>query len=80
MVYLMPNSSVEKNCSGSIQSKPVKIRYTYTKCISHWDENVIEPLEFELAYNDIKIQHVSRYATRDLRNRLTWVLNMMNIK
>ena len=55
--YLMLNTSLEKDSSGATHKKI----HTSPKGISP-KVNVIAQLEFELAYSNVTIQHISHYA------------------
>ena len=65
MGYLMPNSSLSKNSSGTVlfniagEDKGV---HTFPENISP-KVNIIMQLEFKLAYFNVAVQHVSHYTT-----------------
>ena len=65
MGYVMPKPYFYKNSNGTIQ--PIdcdgdKRVHTFPKNISP-NVSVMVRLEFELAYNNVTVQHVSHYAT-----------------
>ena len=63
----MPKPSLEKKNSGTIEHIPrvwgIRAFVTFQKCISP-KVNVIARLEFEPAYYDNLVLHVSHYASR----------------
>ena len=67
MSYLVPKQSLKKNSCGTIQliAGEIVSLHNFPNCIC-LKVNIIARLEFELAYCDIAIQHVSHYATETL--------------
>ena len=60
MGYLMPKPFLQKICSGSISptAERNKEAHLFLRSINP-KTNVIERLEFELAYYDVAVQHVN---------------------